>query len=370
MQYRSFGKTKEQVSALGFGCMRFPTKDGHIWEEKAIAMVRGAIDSGVNYIDTAYFYHDGESEGLVGKALQDGYREKVMIATKSPPWLLNEPADFERVFEKQCSRLGVEYIDCYLLHALDRDGWENKVLKFDLLSRIKRLKEQGKIRYIGFSFHDDYDTFKRIVDGFDAWDFCQIQMNYIDVNNQAEIRGMEYAAARDMGVIIMEPLLGGKLANPPEGVLEALSSERTAVEWALDFLWDRPEVSLLLSGMSDPQQVTDNLLYADRSAVHMLTDVQRAMFINAKRIYDTMARVSCTKCAYCMPCPLGVNIPGMFEAYNRSAISMDEAKDLFAALDGQTAELCVACGQCRDVCPQHIPISDVLIKAQSVFVTE
>lgn len=367
MHYRAFGNTGVAVSALGFGCMRFPTQDGKIWEEKAIAMLREAIDAGVNYIDTAYFYHDGQSEELVGKALRDGYREKVNVATKMPPWHIESPEDFDRIFEDQRRKLGVDCIDFYLLHALGRDTWENKVLKFDLLSKVEKLKAEGKIRFMGFSFHDDFEAFRMMVDACDHWDFCQLQLNYIDVNNQAGIRGLEYAAARGMGVIVMEPLLGGKLADPPAGVKAVLPPERTPVEWALDFLWDRPEVSLLLSGMSTPQQVTDNLLYADRSAVGMLTPEQREMFVRAKTVYDTMALVPCTKCSYCMPCPMGVNIPGVFEAYNRSAVSMDEAKPLYAALDGHTGEQCIACGQCQQVCPQKIAISEVLPKAHAVF---
>lgn len=371
MQYRKFGNTGIEISALGFGCMRFPTINVNgiqeIDEEEAVKMLRHGIDEGINYIDTAYVYHDGKSEGLVGRALKDGYRDKVYVATKSPVWMIKEPGDFDRYLDEQLARLDMEYIDFYLLHALDLDRWNNLILKEDLLTKMEQAKASGKIRHIGFSFHDDADAFLTILNGYNSWDFCQIQMNYIDVNNQATLRGLEAAAAKGLGVIIMEPLLGGKLANPPENVKQVLREDKTPVEWALDFLWNRPEVSLLLSGMSAMQHTTDNLLYAGRSHIGMLSGEDLSMLAHAKEIYDTMALVSCTKCAYCMPCPFGLDIPKTFEAYNRTATAgTEEAQKLYNTLE-KKADDCRKCRKCEQVCPQSIKISEVMTKVNEIF---
>lgn len=365
MKYRNMGQTGVSVSALGFGAMRFPLvtdEEGNVSidEEEAIKMIRMAIDQGVNYVDTAYPYHDGKSEIVVGKALKDGYREKAFIATKSPVWLIQTEEDFDRILDEQLHKLGVDYIDFYLLHALGLNSFENKVLKFDLITKMKEAKEKGKIKYMGFSFHDNSEVFKTIVDSTVSWDFCQIQMNYIDVNNQATMDGMEYAASKGLGIIIMEPLLGGKLANPPKNVAAILDKSKTPVEWALDFLWNRPEVSIILSGMSDMQQTLDNLCYADRSFVEMLSEQDLTMLSKAKEVYDTMALVSCTKCEYCMPCPFDVHIPKTFEAYNKTASSgMKEAKELYDGIEGK-ADACKKCRKCEKVCPQAIKISEVM----------
>ena len=369
MQTASFPHTDRTVSRLGFGCMRFPTleKDGKkvIDRPQAIAMLRRAIDSGVTYVDTAYPYHDGESETVVGLALQDGYRDRVTLTTKLPLWLLETKADMQRFLDEQLTKLKTDHVDFYLLHAASRNSWENVALKFGLLSKMEKAKADGKIRHIGFSFHDDYDAFQEIVDAYD-WDFCQIQLNYIDVEHQAGLRGLEYAAAKGMGVIIMEPLLGGKLANPTDQVRKVLPADKTPVQAALDFLWNRPEVSLILSGMGTAQQLEDNLAYADDSRPGKLSEEELAAYTEAKRVYDTMARVPCTKCAYCMPCPFGVNIPGVFEAYNKSALSMEEAKALYDGLDGQAA-LCRKCHKCEKICPQHIAIPEWLKKVDRLL---
>lgn len=365
MKFRKMGKTDAFVSALGFGAMRLPITidaDGkkEINEAEAIKMIRTAIDQGVNYVDTAYPYHDGKSEIVVGKALKDGYREKTYLATKSPMWCMKSEEDFERIFEEQLQKLQVDYIDFYLLHALSAERFEDVVLKYDLITKMEKLKEQGKIKYMGFSFHDNSETFLKIVNSTDKWDFCQIQMNYIDVNNQATIAGMEYAASKGLGVIIMEPLLGGKLAHPPKNVAAVLDSSKTSVEWALDFLWNRPEVSIILSGMSDMQQTLDNLQYAERSEIGMLETKELEMFDKAKVIYDTMALVSCTKCEYCMPCPFGLHIPKTFEAYNKTATNgMKAAKEIYDTLE-MKADACRKCRKCEKVCPQAIKVSEVM----------
>lgn len=372
MQYRKFGNTGLEISALGFGAMRLPTvevsKGVHKIEEKeAIKMIRHAIDNGVNYVDTAYPYHDGMSEILVGKALKDGYRERTYLATKSPVWEIHSPEDFDRLLEEQLQKLDVKYIDFYLLHALDLDRWNNIIMKYDLLSKMEEAKAAGKIRHIGFSFHDKADAFITMIDGYDKWDFCQIQMNYIDVNNQATIKGLEYAASKGLGVIIMEPLLGGKLANPPINVKKVLSQKKAPVEWALDFLWNRAHVGFLLSGMSDMEQTKENLNYADRSFIGMLKEEDLSMLTKAKTIFDTMALVSCTKCGYCMPCPIGLDIPKTFESYNRTAtMEMEDATKLYSSLETK-ADACIKCRKCEKVCPQSIEVSAVMTIIKDVF---
>ena len=236
MQYRPFGKTGESVSVLGFGAMRFETENGIIKEKEAVSLLRAAIDGGVNYVDTAYFYLEGQSEALVGRALRDGYREKVHLATKSPVFALESAEDFDRILNEQLERLETRTIDFYLLHSLSLKTYEEKVLGYGLLDKMEKARADGKIRHIGFSFHDSHEAFLKILNGYDGWDFCQLQLNYIDVENQAGLRGLEEAAAKGLGVIVMEPLLGGKLANPAPGVRAVLPSSRTPVEWALDFL--------------------------------------------------------------------------------------------------------------------------------------
>jgi len=372
MKYRSFGKTNERISAIGFGCMRLPTTDGvplgkNIDEEKAVGMIRFAIDNGVNYLDTAYPYHQGMSEVVVGKALKDGYREKTFVATKSPTFDIKCEEDFDRILDDQLKKLDIDCIDFYLMHALDRNRWNNIVLKFNLLPKLEKAQADGKIRHIGFSFHDDYEAFKMIVDGFDKWEFCQIQLNYIDINHQAGIKGLEYAASKGLGVVIMEPLLGGKLAVPPVNVAKVLPDTKTPVEWALDFLWNREEIGFMLSGMGEMEQVKQNIEYANRSEVGMLTKAELDMLAEAKVIFDTMSLVSCTRCAYCMPCPAGLDIPKIYEAYNASAsVNMRRAKEMYDALEVH-ADKCVGCKQCEKACPQAIETSVLMKEIDKVF---
>ncbi len=368
MQYRKFGSTGVQVSALGFGCMRLPlNSDGTVDEAEAISIIRHAIDQGVNYIDTAYPYHQETSEIIVGKALQDGYSEKVYLATKSPMWKLEKEEDFDEILEEQLQKLRTDHIDFYLLHALNKERFEEKVKGFHLIDHMMKAREAGKIRYLGFSFHDDLETFKRIVDYTDQWDFCQIQYNYINTDSQDGDEGLRYAADKGMGVIVMEPLLGGRLASLSGHVAECLPSDKTAVEHALDFVWDKKEVSLLLSGMSARQQVLDNLVYADRSAVGMLSEEAKAAYVKAKEVYDRMSMVACTACAYCMPCPFGLNIPELFKTYNLYGVV--GKGDAQAAYEKQQvrADQCRACHKCEQVCPQGIKVSSVMKDIAKVF---
>lgn len=368
MQYRKFGKTGLNISALGFGTMRLPlTADETIDEPQAIAMIRHGIDQGINYIDTAYPYHQGHSETLVGKALKDGYREKTYIATKCPVWKIENETDFDKILDEQLEKLGVSCIDFYLLHALGRERLEDKVLKFRLIDKMKEAREAGKIRYLGFSFHDEYEVFQDVIDLSDAWDFCQIQYNYINIDYQAGLKGLRYAAEKGLGVVVMEPLLGGKLANLEPHVAEAFEGDKTVVEYALDFLWDQPEVSLLLSGMSDQKQVEENLMYADRSQVGMVTAAEKKYYEKAKSIFDKMALVGCTGCAYCMPCPAGLSIPDIFTAYNMTAShSREEAMEAYKAIK-VNAEACKQCHCCEKECPQHIEISQMMSKIVEAF---
>lgn len=368
MQYRKLGKTGLEISALGFGTMRLPLmEDGTIDEEQAIKMIRHGIDQGINYVDTAYPYHQGQSEIVVGKALKDGYREKTYVATKSPVWKIEKEEDFDAILDEQLGKMGIDCIDFYLLHALDRARLEEKVLKFRLLDKMRAAKAAGKIRYIGFSFHDEYEVFQEIVDLCDDWDFCQIQYNYINVDYQAGRKGLRYAAEKGLGVIIMEPLLGGKLANLAPHVAGAFRGEKTPVEYGLDFLWDQPEVSLLLSGMSDPKQVEDNLLYAGRSSIGMVTGEEKACYQKAKEIFDKMALVGCTGCEYCMPCPAGLSIPEIFTAYNMTAsYGKQKAEEVYGALKVK-ADACKVCHRCEKECPQHIEISRLMPEIATMF---
>lgn len=364
MQYRNFGKTGVRISALGFGTMRFPLLPGGAVDEgRAIDMLHHAIDQGVNYIDTAYPYHDGMSEGIVGRVLLDGWRDRTYLATKSPVWQFEKPEDFDAVLEEQLRRLKTDHIDFYLLHALSRERMEQKVMPFDLVRRMEKARDAGKIRYLGFSFHDSPDVFPDIIDYYDGWDFCQIQYNYVDIEHQAGKRGLLYAASKGLGVVVMEPLLGGRLADPAPHIKKALGEEKTPVEYALDFLWDQPQVSLLLSGMSDERQVEDNLSYASKGYVGMVSPAEREAYREAGRIFREMALVGCTGCRYCMPCPFGLDIPGIFSLYNRTAShEKEEAQKEYAALEKKAGE-CRACGRCEKECPQGLPVSGLMIKA-------
>lgn len=388
MQYRNLGQCGFQVSALGFGTMRFPTDDkvnervgdrfsNNIVEPEAIRMIRYAIDQGVNYIDTAYGYHGGFSEVVTGKALKDGYREKVILATKSPVWLVEKPEDFDKLLDEQLKRLQTDVIDCYMLHSLSRDTWENKVLKHNLVEKGEAARKAGKIRYFGFSFHDNLDTFKEIVDYHDKWDFCQIQYNYMDTENQAGTEGLKYAASKGLAVIIMEPLLGGRLANPPREVIdifEATGKKDSPASWALKWLWDQPEVSVVLSGMSNIQQVKENIETANDSGIGLFSKEDFETIAKVRGCFEARATIPCTKCRYCIPCPNNVDIPRNFELYNESIIyddpqtSRNSYKHFFD--EDAKANLCIGCKVCEEVCPQHIPISEWMPKVHAALTEE
>lgn len=377
MQYRKMGKTGVEVSALGFGAMRMPIidkQDDKIDEEKAIAMIRTSIDAGVNYLDTAYPYHAGQSEILCGKALQDGYREKVYLATKMPSWELKEEGDMERILDEQLSKLQTDCIDFYLLHTITVAYWDT-YKKLDYKSFLKKAQAEGKIKYIGFSFHDTYDLFKEVVDDFD-WDFCQIQLNYLDENYQAGLEGMKYAASKDMGVIIMEPLRGGMLAReelPKElkAIWDSAPNKMTPAEWALRYLFDYPEISTILSGMSTMEQVEQNIATAKAGLPNSLSAKEKEIVESAKSFYQSRIRVNCTNCRYCMPCPSGVNIPELFWAYNHDSIFEDFGKAKFWTTgfipESARAHNCTECGICMEHCPQNIEIPTHMAKITELY---
>ncbi|HMD75825.1 MAG TPA: aldo/keto reductase [Terracidiphilus sp.] len=379
MQYRSFGKLDWQVSALGFGCMRFPTSDGerlspNIEEAEAIGMVRHAIDNGVNYLDTAYAYHGGQSEVVVGKALKGGYRERVRLATKLPVWLVESPADFDRLLNEQLTKLQTDHIDFYLLHALSHGRWQDIVLKHKLLDRAEAALADGRIRHLGFSFHDEYEGFEEIVNGSDLWSFCQIQYNYMDTENQAGTRGLKLAASKGLAVVIMEPLMGGRLADPPKDILEVMASypvRRSPAEWALEWLWDQPEVSVVLSGMSAMMQVGENLRCADHSRIGAFSEADQALIAKVREIYAARTAIPCSKCNYCMPCPNGIYIPANFEFFNYAHLYDDVAGARFKYQvfleEEQRSGSCIACGICEEQCPQKIAISEWMPKVTALL---
>ena len=379
MQFRNFGTLDWKVSALGFGAMRLPTTDGDprgsaVDQPAAVRMICRAIDGGVNYVDTAYFYHGGNSERAVGQALQDGYREKVKLATKSPIWLLNDEADFDKRLAEQLQRLQTDHVDFYLLHGLNKKTWQNVVLKYNLLERSEQAIRDGRIRYLGFSFHDDFDTFTEILNGYDRWTFCQIQYNYMDVDNQAGVAGLKLAAEKGLAVIVMEPLLGGRLTNPPAAIREIYDRstiKRSPADWALQWIWDQPEVSTVLSGMSSLEQVDANLDSASRSRLHSFRPADREIIEQLRRKYLERTPIPCTKCGYCMPCPNGVNIPRNLELFNEAHLHEDipGSRYIYKTFfpKPEHADECTTCKVCEELCPQKIPISDWLPKVATAL---
>ncbi|MGL4593671.1 MAG: aldo/keto reductase [Thermoguttaceae bacterium] len=381
MQYRTFGKDKRKVSVLGFGCMRLPTDtgkmDGVVQEDEAKRIVRHAIDLGVNYIDTAKVYHKAECEAIVGRILEGGYREKVSVATKLPIWDVETQQDANKIFDQQRRDLKTDKIDVYLLHNLQRGFWP-RVEKANLIDWILKKKEKGEIDYAGFSFHDDYDFFVKVVDASNQWDFCQLQYNYVGETMQAGTRGLHYAASKGLSVVIMEPLLGGCLANPSGKMGEMFQtdegSQYNPVKLALDWLWNLPEVTLVLSGMSSWDQMMQNVQIASESGIGKLTSAELAFITKLKKAYSGIYPIRCTKCSYCMPCPSGVNIPRVFEMYNGNnalddlSNNTDVFKVLYSMLSSEEkASNCTQCGECLEKCPQKLPIPDLMTKIPEVL---
>ncbi|AKB81324.1 Aldo/keto reductase [Methanosarcina barkeri 3] len=380
MLYRKMPKNGDELSVLGFGCMRLPVKeDGTIDEERATRQVRYAIDQGVNYIDTAWPYHMGESEPFLGRALAAGYREKVRLATKLPSWTIKKKEDMDRILNSQLERLKTDHIDYYLVHGLVGLLWD-KMEKLEVLDFLDRAKADGRIVNAGFSFHGTIDDFKRIVDAY-PWTFCQIQYNFLDEKNQAGTEGLEYAASKCLGVIIMEPLRGGKLTNlvPPEvhEIWNEAAVKRTPAEWALRWIWNRPEVTVVLSGMNEESHIEENLKIASEAYPDSLTDAELNLVKKAEQKYRQFMKTACTGCRYCLPCPSGVDIPGCFEIYDNFYLSGNEseAKLMYAAKPGGIirgdvpgyASQCIQCGQCTEKCPQHLDIPSLLEAVKEKF---
>jgi len=373
MRYRTMPKNNDELSILGFGCMRLPvTQDGQVDEPRAIQQIRYSIDKGINYLDTAWPYHAGESEKILGRALADGYRQKVKIATKLPSWAINSREDMDRYLNLQLKKLGTETIDYYLLHGLNGNLWDD-LAGFGAAGFLDTALADGRIKNAGFSFHGQLKDFKRIVDAY-PWTFCQIQYNFLDQQNQAGTEGLEYAAAKKLGVIIMEPLRGGNLGepNPPTAVEEIWKRariQRPPVEWALRWVWNRPEVTVLLSGMNEEAHIEENLAIAAQALPNSLTDDEIELVEEAALKYRMLMKVGCTGCGYCMPCPSDVNIPRIFDIYNKMHMFGDaeEARFRYAVSMGgllsktsSYASQCIQCGECVEKCPQYIEIPDLL----------
>jgi len=379
VKYRKFGKLDWEVSVLGFGVMRLPLlgeDPASVDEPEAIRMLRYAIDHGVNYLDSGYLYHAGKSEGIIAKALQDGYRERVRVATKLPARIVESEKDFDRYFNEQLGRLQTEKLDFYLLHGLNAESW-HKLRDFGIIRWVEKKMAEGKFSHLGFSFHDDFEVFKEIIDAYDNWTLCQIQYNFMDENYQAGRQGVEYAAGKGLAIVVMEPLRGGKLARkPPETVAkvwETAKEKRSPVEWALSWVWNQPEISVVLSGMSAMEQVVQNVEIAGRSSPGMLTAEDLDLIARAREAYRGLIPIPCTGCGYCMPCPNGVEIPHIFQIYNDSVMYDDVQTGKMFYQSGmmlqpeQLADQCMECGECLDACPQSVPIPDWLKKAHELL---
>jgi predicted aldo/keto reductase-like oxidoreductase len=340
-------------------------------------MIRYAVDNGVNYVDTAYPYHNGESEPAVGAALLDGYRERVQLATKLPSWLITSRADMDRYLDEQLAKLKTDHIDFYLVHGLIQSFWE-KLSSLGVLEFLDDAIADGRIRYAGFSFHDTTRLFREIVKSYD-WTFAQIQYNFMDEDYQAGTKGLRYAAKKGLGIVVMEPIRGGLLARDIPGISELWKkapSSRTPAEWALRWVWNHPEVTVVLSGMSSFEQVVQNVATADRGLPDSLSKKELAVFGRVKKLFEKRMAIPCTGCRYCQPCPHGVSIPECFELYNQA--HMYDAKESVAQnynmflggfFDGvpSYASCCQDCGECEEKCPQGLPIRENLRKVKEYF---
>lgn len=377
MQYRKFGSCDFKMSALGFGCMRLPIIDGDmgkIDEPEAIRMIRYGIDQGINYIDTAYPYHQGNSETLVGKALKDGYREKVKLATKLPMWKIETTEDCDRYLNEQLEKLDTDHIDFYLLHTLNKDYWK-KVKDLEILKFLDRAIADGRIKYAGFSYHNPGpELFKEIVDSYD-WTFAQIQLNYLDENFQAGMEGLKYAHAKGLAVVVMEPIKGGHLAKDNlvevQAIWDQSAIKRTPAEWALRWVWNLEEVAVVLSGMSEMAHVEENIRVSQDALPNTLTKKDLELIEQVKEIYHSKMKVDCTGCYYCMSCPEDIYIAPIFEYYNNVYMynSLEDSQKVYQRFIEQKkdASKCVACGACEQACPQGLSIIQYLKDAHRVL---
>jgi len=378
LQYIKFPKLNIKVSRFGMGCMRFPNKKNSsgksiIDELESIKMIKYAAENGVNYFDTAYVYKD--SEAILGKALNGGLREKVFIATKSPVSMVEKPEDFDTLLNESLKRLKTKYTDFYLLHGLGKDSWE-KVKKFKLLDKLDNAKKEKKIIYRAFSFHDDLKLFKEIIDSY-SWDMCQIQLNFMGEYYQAGIEGLKYAASKNIGVVIMEPLLGGLLGeNVPPDIVEKWDNsgiKRTPAEWAFRWLANFQEATIILSGVSAMEQLSEDIKIFEKAFPNSITENEVQTFKEVKKLYEKKLKVRCTGCSYCMPCPSEVNIPGVLWQYNSAFMGdpeiLKEGYKSWFCSNKMDASQCIECGQCEEACPQHITIIDKLKAAHKYLMS-
>lgn len=377
MLYRNFKNLENPTSILGLGTMRLPVKKNDnncIDEDKAVALIRYAIDNGINYIDTAYPYHGGNSEWVVGKALRDGYREKITLVTKSPVWKAKEYEDFERYLDKQLEKLQTECIDIYLLHSLSKKSWD-RIKKLDVLKFIDEAKAKGKIKLAGFSIHDNFNAFEEILDSY-TWDMCMLQLNYMDYEEQAGLKGLEYAHMKEVPVVIMEPLKGGLLATPPDDIQKRLREVRSIspVEWSFKWLADHSSVKVILSGMSSLEQMVENLSIAERLVEDNMTEEDFEVIDKTREMYKTRIMIPCTQCKYCIPCPIGVDIPGNFKLFNDanmySTLVNSQYQYNLLMQEEERASHCIECRQCESKCPQKIIISQELKRVDDLLKTE
>lgn len=369
MEKRKLEKLGIETSLLGFGCMRFPvTAEGKIDEPEAERMLDKAIAAGVNYIDTAYPYHNGDSEPFVGRVLKKYDRHSFYLATKLPCWNVSKKEDAERIFEEQLTRLQTDYIDFYLMHALGGDSFR-KMVELGVVEVLEKLKSEGRIKYLGFSFHDSYEAFEEIL-CYRDWDFCQIQLNYMDADSQAGLKGYRLTEERNVPLVIMEPVKGGSLAAFAEditGKFRALDPEASAASYALRWVGSLPNVKVVLSGMSTMAQVEDNL--KTFTNFRTLSDEERKTIDDIVALIRSRVQNGCTACRYCMPCPAGVDIPGNFRVWNTyhmyqnyNMVKNNWEKNLG---DEKQAKNCVKCGKCEKACPQKLHIREDLEKVQA-----
>ena len=378
MQYREVPKNRDKLSVLGYGCMRLPVRMNSINQKLAEKQILYAIDQGINYFDTAYPYHSGKSEPFLGKVLSsNGYRNDVKIATKLPHWMTESKEDMDRILDEQLSKLKTDRIDYYLIHALNGELWET-AKQHGVIEFMDDALKKGKIINAGFSFHGLAQDFNGIVDDYD-WTFCQIQYNFLDTNNQAGTAGLQYAASKDMAVIIMEPLRGGNLAKTPPPTVKDIwakaDDKKTPVAWSLGWIWNHPEVTVILSGMNNDDHINENLALAEKSLPNSFSENEVNLVDAAATEFRRVMKVGCTGCQYCMPCPAGVNIPSCFECYNSKHAFKDKAaKMMYLFQNGglvtdkpTMASMCVECGECLEKCPQSLPIPDLLKDVQEAM---
>lgn len=351
---------EKDVSVLGFGCMRFPTKeDGSVDIKESKRMVDFAVNNGVSYIDTAWPYHNGKSELIVKEITKDYDRESFYLADKLPLWECKTNEDIDRIFHEQLQKCGVEYFDFYLIHAVNKERYD-QVVELDVIKQLEGFRAEGKIRNIGFSFHDDLPTFKKWVDLYD-WDFVQIQLNYMDIKHQQGMRGYEILTEKNIPVIIMEPVKGGSLVkfnDEIEGLMKNYNSEASIASWGFRWVASLPNVKVILSGMTTMEQVEDNINTFTNFVP--LNNKEQEIISQVREEILALSKVNCTSCNYCMPCPHGVDIPRNFRLYNTHSMYKNDGYVKWIGGEMKKsksfAEQCIECGECLPKCPQQIEI--------------